>query len=123
MNGRFTASQAAAPATAAFTNPAQRPVRSASTKIAPKKNSGYSFVAVPSPMSRPARVGRPAVHAHRARAASITAHRSQLSIEVRMIPGARATRRASRERPRAVYAVATTSTIQQSTTPIAFTSK
>ena len=70
----------------------------------PSRNSGYSLVAAPSPISTPVSTGRSRDHAHRAPATIATAIRSQLTSPVSSRAGESTKYSASQGRPRWVPA-------------------
>ena len=102
--GRLASAQATAAAPAAHANRPSDRRRQATTRIGPSRNSGYSLVAVPSPISTPVSTGRSRDHAHRAPATIATAIRSQLTSPATSRTGESTKYSASHGRPRWVPA-------------------
>ena len=102
--GRLATAQATAAAPAAHANLPIDRRRQATTRIGPSRNSGYSLVAAPSPISTPVRTGRSRDHAHKAPATMATAIRSQLTSPVSSKAGESTKYSASHGRPRWVPA-------------------
>lgn len=105
-NGRFTASQAPAVASAVLVHSPALPARMHSTSSGPSSSSGYSFVAAPSPRSSPAITGLCRDHASSPHIASATASASKLVNACTTTSGDTATSAASHGLRRAMRAVA-----------------
>lgn len=123
MIGRFTASQAAAAAPAAWPSARSFPVRRHSSSSGPNSSSGYSLVAAPSPNSTPASTGRRRAQASSPPAAKAVARASKLVKACTATSGEAATSAASQMRRPAESAVAHTVTSQAAARPTATMSK
>ncbi len=112
MKGRLMAAQVPAAAPAAWTQARIRPALRQSTSSGPRKNSGYSFAAAPTPSSTPASTGFRRDHASRAVAAAAVASVSKFVNACTTMSGDTAAMAASHTLRRAVRATAQTVTSQ-----------